>query len=79
MVTPSQQSRLRFFALCSPASHGAGESPTPIKGEDVFNICCRFLFPLLETRWTSRICNKTLAFIGAKLVTSHSGLAYLSL
>lgn len=78
MVTPSsQQSRLRFFALCSSASHGAAESPTPIKGEDVFNICCRLLFPLLEMRWMS--CNKTLAFIGAKLVTSRSGLAYLSL
>lgn len=78
MVTRSHQSRLRIFALCFPASHGAGESPIPIKGEDVFNICCRFLFPLLEMRWISRICNKTLAVIGAKLVTSHSGLAFLS-
>lgn len=78
MVTRSRQSRLRVFALCSAASRGAGESPIPIKGEDVFNICCRFLFPLLEMRWKSRICNKTLALIGAKLVTSHSGPAFLS-
>lgn len=78
MLTRSQQSRLCICALGSPASHGAGESLIPIKGEDVFNICCRFLFPLLEMRWISRICNKTLPFIGAKLVTSHSGLAFLS-
>lgn len=78
MVTPSHQSRLRIFALCFPASHGAGDSPIPIKDEDVFNICCRFLFLLLEMRWTSQICNKTLAFIGAKLVTSRGGLAFLS-
>lgn len=52
---------------------------TPAKGEDTFNISCRFRLPSFEMKWISHVGGETLAFTSAELAVRHSRLIFLIL
>lgn len=55
------------------------ERLTPAKGEDTFNISCRFRLPSFEMKWISHVGGETLAFTSAELAVRRSRLIFLIL